>query len=199
MTEAQDLKSRILTAIRGVDNKPIVFHNLDEVPVGSSGYLTPGSLHSSDTRDAVKTLNGWMNHGNRIVPGAGWVFTSHSGPANDEKLAQLIVEELVPENHLLVDFKAVTGSEAIDSTYGLGGHGEVTWTTLSNKPQIIGHRLAEAELARLSIEIETVGSLNEYEVYTSLDEQIKQLGEAQAQELKTKIHDNPVIELFDQP
>lgn len=174
--EPTALRDRILAAIRGPKNQThaVVFQNLDHVPVGSSGYFSPLG------NEASRTLNGWMvdnGSGSRVItPEDHWIFTSRSGPANDEKLADVIAAELLPEHHILVEFEAVTGHEPGDWESSLPGY---DWTTFGSA-EVLGHHLNQGELARLYFEIEANGSLNESDAYAELEKSIKTLSEAAA-------------------
>ncbi|MDP9904745.1 hypothetical protein [Arthrobacter bambusae] len=106
MTQSSDLRARLLTAIQSREHKEIVFHDLDQVPVGSSGYFSPSG------QSATRGPYGWVSHDISFAPRDNQVFTSHHGPANDEKLAELLEATLVPENTILVSFEAVTDSES---------------------------------------------------------------------------------------
>ncbi|MDP9903155.1 hypothetical protein [Arthrobacter bambusae] len=184
--QTPSLRSRIHAVIRGSAHKAIVFHDLDAVPLSSSGYFSPSG------RNATLTSHGWMAGDRTITPAKGEIFTSHQGPANDDKLAELITAELTPEHHVLVDFEAVTGREPGDWESGLPGY---DFTTLAN-PDILGHNLNESELAHLYFEIEDVGSLGESDAYSDLDKAIKKLGEEPAERL-SKLADTSHSGLFE--
>lgn len=175
MVQPVDLRSRLLAAIADKSHRAITFRNLNDVPIGSTGYLSP-SGHSV-IRDAV----GWRFDGRRIEPQQGIdVFTSHSGPANDERLAELLESALVPEHRVLVTFEAVTDSE---SDWELSYSAE--FTDLA-RPEILGHRLDDHDLAHLYFQIEAVGGLGESDAYGDLDKLIQQLGEGPAEALRTR-------------
>lgn len=172
MTQASELRSRLLTAIQSREHKVIVFDDLDDVPVGSSGYLSPSG------RSAALGPYGWVSHDVSYTPPNGQTFTSHSGPANDAKLAELIEAALVPEKTILVSFEAVTDTE---TDWELGYSAK--FTDLAN-PMIIGHRLNNDDLAHLHFQIEEVGGLGESSAYRDLEKQIEELGEKPAEELR---------------
>ncbi|MGI8306986.1 hypothetical protein [Saccharopolyspora hattusasensis] len=170
-----DLHARLLAVIGDKAHQTITFRDLDEVPVGSIGYLSPGG------RQVHRDEKGWFHDGRRVEPEPGkYTFTSHSGPANDERLAELLEATLVPEHHVLVDFEAVTDSE---SDWELGYTAE--YTDLVH-PEILGHRLSETDLAHLYFQIEAVGGLGESGAYRDLDKQIEELGEGPAEALRTR-------------
>lgn len=170
------LCSRILAVIRTSEHKVIAFRDLDSVPVGSAGYFSPSG------KNAARTSEGWIADDRATTPVKDDIFTSHRGPANDEKLAELITAELMPEHHVLVDFEAVTGRESGDWESGQPGYDV---TTLAN-PSILGHNLDDSDLANLYFEIEDVGTLDESDAYSDLDKLIKQLSEGPAEALRDR-------------
>ena len=175
MVQPVDLRSRLLAAIADKSYRAITVRNLEDVPIGSVGYLSPSGHRVM--RDAV----GWLFDGRRIQPQPGIdVFTSHSGPANDERLAEQLEDVLVPERRVLVTFEAVTGSE---SDWELGY--QARYTDLA-RPEILGHRLDDQDLAHLYFQIEAVGGLGESDAYGDLDKLIQQLGEGPAEALRAQ-------------
>ena len=145
MTQPGDFWSRLLAVIQSPEHKAILFRDLDKVPVGSIGYLSPSG------RSAARGPYGWVSHEVIFTPRDDQVFTSHSGPANDEKLAELLEAALVPENTILVSFEAVTDAE---SDWELGYSS--TYTDLAN-PTLLGRSLDDTALAQLYFQIEAVG------------------------------------------
>ena len=182
---ASDLRSRLLATTHDKAHKTVVFTDLDQVPVGSAGYLSPTS------RDVLRHADGWIlrDGRRRITPNPDEIFTSHSGEANDAKLVELIIEALVPKHHILVDFEAVTGHEGGDWEHSQPGY---DWTTLGN-PEVLHHRLDKGELARLYFEIEGVGGLGESDGYSDLDKKIEKLSETAAQELRERRANEPAL------
>ncbi|WP_026820028.1 hypothetical protein [Arthrobacter castelli] len=181
-----DLRARLRAVIDDKKHQAIVFPNLDEVRVGSVGYFTPGGI------DARRLSSGWIADGpdrHAYRPGPEQIFTSLSGPANDEKLISMLEADLMPEHHILVNFEAVTDSEIMDGPYGSGGDGVATWTSLF-EPKLLGHNLNDNELAGLYFEIEAVGSLSESDAYHDLDKLIEKIGESPAEALRSRIN-NP--------
>jgi hypothetical protein len=172
--QPSDLRSRLLAAIQNPQHKAILFRNLDEVPVGSTGYLSPSG------RSAAREPHGWTSHDVSYTPQDNQLFTSHHGPANDEKLAELLEASLVPENTILVSFEAVTDTE---SDWELGYSS--TYTDLAG-PKLLSHNLDNTTLAHLYFQIEAVGSLGESDAYGKLDKQIEKLGEGPAEALRNR-------------
>lgn len=179
------LGAQLLAVISGEGHRAVVFHDLDEVPVGSAGYFTPGG------RSALRDEKGWIHDGRRFEPQPErqYVFTSQSGPANDAKLAELIEEALVPEHSVLVAFRT---EQQTESDWELGYSTSCTDLT---GPEILGHRLDERELAELYFQIEAVGGLGESDAYSDLDKAIERLGEVPARELRAKAAQPELFEL----
>ncbi|MUU73450.1 hypothetical protein [Pseudarthrobacter sp. GA104] len=172
--QPSDLRSRLLAAIQNPEHEAILFRNLDDVPVGSTGYLSPSG------RSVARGPYGWTSHDVSYTPQDNQVFTSHHGPANDEKLAELLEASLVPENAILVSFEAVTGTE---SDWELGYSS--TYTDLAD-PKLLSHNLDNTALAHLYFQIEAVGGLGESDAYGDLDKLIQQLGEGPAEALRAQ-------------
>ncbi|MFC4507807.1 hypothetical protein ACFPIH_51850 [Streptomyces vulcanius] len=89
--ERSDLQASIRAALANREHQVIVFLDPNEVAVGSTGYFSP-SGHS-----ATRGPYGWVSQDVSFMPRDGEVFTSHHGPANDEKLVELLVAALVTE------------------------------------------------------------------------------------------------------
>lgn len=88
------METRLTVSTR--NHRAIVFHDLDDVPPQSSGYVT-ASQNRSFT--AAKDEHGvWFDdHGRILDPPKTWIFTSHSGPANDAAFRELVRDELRSE------------------------------------------------------------------------------------------------------
>lgn len=178
--ETPDLRTRINIAIADASHRAIHFTDLDEVPPGSSGYLSPTGARAGRLADGRWTVSGQlasaelMSHGNVT-------FTSQSGPANDAKLAELLEQALVPKDHLLVDFEVDTEHEPADWE---GSQPAYDYSFMTN-PQIVAHRLADSDLAGLYFEAEA-GMLGESDVYSYLSKRIEDLGEDAAMTIRDK-------------
>ncbi|MDL5199613.1 hypothetical protein [Streptomyces sp. ALI-76-A] len=89
--ERSDLQASIRAALANRERQVIVFLGPNEVAVGSTGHFSP-SGHS-----ATRRPYDWIPHDVSFTPRDGEVFTSHHGPANDEKLVEVLVAALVTE------------------------------------------------------------------------------------------------------
>lgn len=176
MTNHSDLRSRLLAVVEDKTHQAITFTNLDDVPIGSTGYLSPGG------RTVLRDERGWLHDGLRFeFERDNCVFTSQSGPANDARLTEMLEADLVPRHHILVGFEAVTDREAGDWE---GSEPAYSYTTLAN-PKVISQALDEGELARLYFEVEAA-SLGESDAYSNLEKQIARLGEDAAMAVRDK-------------
>lgn len=176
-----DLHVRLLDAIRDTGHRVVRFHDLDEVPVGSVGYFSPSGQH------VFRDERGWLHDGRRFEPRQGTdSFTAHSGPANDELLAELLERALVPEHGLLVSFGTECTTES-DWELGCG----TAWCDLV-KPQLLAHRLEDHDLAYLYYAIEQYDGLQESDAYGELDKQIEELSEGPAEELRRQAAAEPL-------
>lgn len=181
-----DLQAAVLGVLRDRPHKLVIFKDLDDVPLGSSGYLTS---YGRTSVGVSRHTSGWlMDHGQRFTlePGVKYTFTSHSGPANDAKLTRLIEEALVPERHMLVSFEAVTESES-DWESGI----DASWTELGN-PTILAHNMDESDLAGLYYQVESEGSTHNFEAFDDLDQQIEALGQEPARRAREKRQADPL-------
>ncbi|MFI5702605.1 hypothetical protein ACIA78_21475 [Streptomyces xanthochromogenes] len=89
--EQSDLQASIRAALANREHQVIVFLDPNEVAVGSTGYF------SSSGHRATCGPYGWFSHDISFMTRDGEVFTSHHGPANDEKLVELLVVALIIE------------------------------------------------------------------------------------------------------
>lgn len=132
------LRQRIEKVIAAGEHREIFFENVEDVPVGSAGtFVVPGS-HTQIK--ATRTEKGWRAHMNAIVePPAEWSFLSHSGPANDAKLAELLETEIIPKHSIIGEFTVAIDNE---NDYELGY--SVDYGYLSDG-RLIGSSLTERE------------------------------------------------------
>lgn len=82
---------------RREDPRAVRIRKHADVPNESVGYF---SHSGTDSIDARKDAHGrWFRlpENTLLKPSKGWVFTSHSGPANDAALKQLVRDELLQE------------------------------------------------------------------------------------------------------
>ncbi|WP_405776093.1 hypothetical protein [Streptomyces sp. NBC_01538] len=89
--EGSDFQAGIRAALANRERQGIVFLDPNEAAVGSTGCFSP-SGHS-----ATRGPYGSVSHEVSFTPRDGEVFTSHHGPANDEKVVELLVAALVTE------------------------------------------------------------------------------------------------------
>ncbi|MFI9629272.1 hypothetical protein [Streptomyces sp. NPDC052042] len=121
-----DFRSRARAAVAAKSHRAIVFDDIAEVSVGSTGYFTPSQ------RNAVCTAAGWFSDGVAYRPGEGEKFTSHSGPANDERLVELILAASVPE-HRTDDEPSGASADGLDPDTVVPGSSLVQWKVDSDE------------------------------------------------------------------
>lgn len=99
------------------NHRAITFTDLTEFPNQSSGYIT---VTPNDSFRATKDKNGvWYDEHRRFAPKETWVFTSHSGPANDAAFRELVRDELRGEQlGLSADLRARQRRRDTDLPHG---------------------------------------------------------------------------------
>lgn len=104
-----DLRAQVLAAVDRKQHQAIVFHDLDEVPVGSVGYFSPSEARPPRRERLVP-------RGPALRPGSAPASPSprSPGPRTTRCSPSLIEEALVPKGHLLVDLEASTEHEPAD-------------------------------------------------------------------------------------
>lgn len=174
------LRDLLLEVLAENNSKPIMFNDLDEVPVHSIGDLRTNAFI---THDVLKAERGWIHNGEylKLVPDMEYRFNSYSGPANNARLAQLLEEALLPKNHLLVRIEA--GIEVDSGDWELS-QPPSHYAVLSS-PQILGHGLNDYLLAHLHFEVEN-GTLGESDVYQDFEKQVGKISEQAATELRER-------------
>lgn len=176
MPDHSDLKTRLLAIIRSDIHRVIVFDRLDAVPVGSRGWLVTedGDPALSSGSHLVRIHSGWVcddREYTRITPDPNWRFNSTSGPANDERLAELIAAVLVPDGAVLVSFEATKERE---SDWELGYSVEYIALTQAS---VVAHSLDDEDLIGLGETMRSAGSLGESGAYDGLEKAIATFAE----------------------
>lgn len=88
-------RSAVEAVLTGVIGKPVIFYDIALVPVGSTGHFSPSGTH------ATLASNGWIAEGGqRHNVGKDQVFTSTSGPTNNDQLIDVLLAhfDLVHKN-----------------------------------------------------------------------------------------------------
>lgn len=174
------LRTRILDLISQQRHREVTFRDLNEVPNGSHGHLQPSAAAASRLEDGRWMVSGVITQ-IASLRRTGAAFVSHTGPANDARLAELIESSLVLRNHLLVDFEVGTEHEPADWE---GSQPAYDYSFMTN-PQILAHDLDDADRAGLYFEAEA-GMLGESDVYSDLSKRIEDLGKDAAMVIRDK-------------